>query len=138
MVVKKKYTLIITYRQDKKKSNIVVGQNFLLRKTISKQVVVTSMIIIITIIIITIIIITTIIITIIIKVVPGNQTYAKTARNIQKNGIIGDSHIGRLNKRHLNEKINGKVYLMFFGVQISNVSTTASNLFFMKTNQMRC
>ena len=133
MVVKKKYTLIITYRQDKKKSNIVVGQNFLLRKTISKQVVVTSMIIIIT-----IIIITTIIITIIIKVVPGNQTYAKTARNIQKNGIIGDSHIGRLNKRHLNEKINGKVYLMFFGVQISNVSTTASNLFFMKTNQMRC
>ena len=123
MVVKKKYTLIITYRQDKKKSNIVVGQNFLLRKTISKQVVVTSMIIIIT---------------IIIKVVPGNQTYAKTARNIQKNGIIGDSHIGRLNKRHLNEKINGKVYLMFFGVQISNVSTTASNLFFMKTNQMRC
>ena len=133
MVVKKKYTLIITYRQDKKKSNIVVGQNFLLRKTISKQVVVTSMIIIIT-----IIIITAIIITIIIKVVPGNQTYAKTARNIQKNGIIGDSHIGRLNKRHLNEKINGKVYLMFFGVQISNVSTTASNLFFMKTNQMRC
>ena len=133
MVVKKKYTLIITYRQDKKKSNIVVGQNFLLRKTISKQVVVTSMIIIIT-----IIIITTIIITIIIKVVPGNQTYAKTARNIQKNGIIGDSHIERLNKRHLNEKINGKVYLMFFGVQISNVSTTASNLFFMKTNQMRC
>ena len=133
MVVKKKYTLIITYRQDKKKSNIVVGQNFLLRKTISKQVVVTSMIIIIT-----IIIITTIIITIIIKVVPGNQTYAKTARNIQKNGIIGDNHIGRLNKRHLNEKINGKVYLMFFGVQISNVSTTASNLFFMKTNQMRC
>ena len=37
--------------------------------------------------------------------------------NIRKIGIIEDSHIGRLNKRHFNEKINYNVYLMFFGVQ---------------------
>ena len=42
MVIKKKYTLITTYRQDKEKINSVVNQNFLLRKTILKQVVVRS------------------------------------------------------------------------------------------------
>ena len=31
-----------------------------------------------------------------------------------KTGIIGDSHIGRLNKRQFNEKINDKVYFNVF------------------------
>ena len=48
------------------------------------------------------------------RIVPGHQTYAETARDIRKIRIIGDSHIGRLNKRHFNEKINGKVYFNVF------------------------
>ena len=48
------------------------------------------------------------------RIVPGDQTYAETARNIRKIGIIGDSHTGRINKRHFNEKINGKVYFNVF------------------------
>ena len=117
MMIKKKDTLIVIYRQDTKKSNSIVDQNFLLRKTISKiygRIKNNK------------------------KFVLGNQTYAETARNIQKMGIIGESHIVRLNKWHFNKKINDKVYLMFFRVQTSNVCITSFNLLFMRTNQIRC
>ena len=38
----------------------------------------------------------------------GQQSYAKHARNIQKIRLIGDSGIGRVNKRHFNGQINVK------------------------------
>ena len=53
---------------------------------------------------------------------PGNKTYAETAKNIPKIGIIGDSHIGRLNKKHFNEKMNGMVYFnVFWGANIKRL-----------------
>ena len=79
------YTLIITYRQDKNKSKT---ENY--TKTGSGYIKNKK------------------------KIVPGKQTYAETAKNIRKIGIIGDSHIERLNKTHFNEKINGKVYVNVF------------------------
>ena len=46
----------------------------------------------------------------------------EAARNIRKIGIIGDNHIRRLNKRHFNEKINGKVYFnVFWSANIKRV-----------------
>ena len=48
------------------------------------------------------------------KDVPGNQIYAEATRNIRKIGLIRDIRIERLNKRHFNQKINGKVYFFVF------------------------
>ena len=86
MVIKKKHTLIITYQQDKEKQQrcrpeFPITENYVKTGggyTKSKK-----------------------------RTRPSNQMYAESARNIRKIGLIGDSHIGRLNKRCYNEKING-------------------------------
>ena len=62
IVIKKKYTRIITHRQDKKKSIRIEDQNFLLAKTILKQAVDISKIK---------------------TIVPGTQTYFENPRNVR-------------------------------------------------------
>ena len=64
----------------------------------------------------------------IIRIVPDDQTYAETARNIWKIGIVEDSLIGRLNKRYFNEKINSKVYFnVFWGANVAPLYPTYSS-----------
>ena len=56
------------------------------------------------------------------KIVPDNQAYAETARNVRKIRIIGDSHMGKLSKRHFNGKTNGKIYFnVFHGANIKSL-----------------
>ena len=93
-------------------------QKFLLQKTISKQVVVIFKIK---------------------KLYWSTKHISKLQGAFRKIGVIGVGHIGRLNKKHFNEKINGKAYYtVFLGVNIKNVFIPSSNLFLMITNQMLC
>ena len=71
-------------------------------------------------------------------IAPGNLLDAETARNIQKIWIIEDSHIGRLNKKHFHEKINGKMYSNVFRGANNKRCITSSKLLFIRTCQIRC
>lgn len=95
MVIRKKFNLIVTYRQDKKISNSVIEQDFLLQKAISKQLVVTSKIK---------------------KNCTGQPNICRNWKEHSKIRITGDSHIGKLKNRNFVKEINGKVRFNVFWV----------------------